>query len=308
MSRTGPAWGVIDFDKPAGCTSHDAVDFLRRLLPRKTKVGHAGTLDPAATGVLPLLVGPATRLAAYLSGAGKTYRVQARLDCRTDTADMDGTVVERFAPSEPPSRPSLEAAMAAFRGPIRQRPPMYSAVRIGGRRCHEMAREGLVVERPERDVTIHSLVLVHYLWPRLDLTMDCSSGTYVRSLVEDLGAALGVGGTVVVLRRERVGLLDVAAAHRPADLVGAALREDWEPFFVPWSQALPGLGRATVSGSALERVRHGGPLTEDQVEGRTGPPTGAVALFTVDDELLAVYRSCTGCAGLVAEKVLVGAV
>jgi tRNA pseudouridine55 synthase len=192
--------GFLVLDKPAGLSSHGCVSRVRRAYGLK-RVGHGGTLDPAVTGVLPIALGPATRLLPYLSG-DKTYRGVVQLGVRTDSDDLEGQVLEqREVP--PLSTAELEAALTPFRGAIEQRPPAVSAVHVNGERAYKLARAGQTVELQPRPVTIHRLELMRWSPERgqLELEVSCSAGTYIRSLARDLGAALGCGGSLAQLRR-----------------------------------------------------------------------------------------------------------
>ncbi len=194
--------GMLNIDKPAGLTSHDVVNRVRRVAGLR-RVGHAGTLDPLATGVLLVCLGRATRLVEYLVGQPKTYEVMIRLGQNTDTYDAEGAVVaERpchFTPDD------LTTALAQFRGPIQQIPPLYSAIKKEGQPLYKLARQGKEVEIEARAVTIYELEQLAFDLPLLTLRIVCSSGTYIRSLAHDLGEVLGCGGHVAALRRTAVG-------------------------------------------------------------------------------------------------------
>lgn len=194
--------GVIILDKPPGFTSFDAVAVMRGLTQEK-KIGHTGTLDPMATGVLPLLLGRAAKAADLLPDTEKTYRAGFRLGERRDTGDVTGAVVE--TDNSAVSRKQLEQALEKFRGEIQQVPPMYSAVSIGGRRLYELARKGIEVERQPRAVTISGLTLEAYEEKKREgvLLVSCSKGTYIRVLIEDIAKAAGTCGTMTALRRVR---------------------------------------------------------------------------------------------------------
>ena len=196
--------GFLNIDKPAGLTSHDLVARVRRLA-RQKRVGHAGTLDPAATGVLVVALGAATRLIEYVQDATtKRYHAVVQLGVTTTTDDAEGEVVDAApVPSLDPTM--LEAALARFRGPIMQVPPMFSALHHEGRRLHELAREGIVVERAARPITIERLELLAWEAPLITLDIMCSKGTYIRSLARDLGEVLGCGAHLKALRRTAVG-------------------------------------------------------------------------------------------------------
>ena len=194
--------GLVVAYKPPGITSHDVVDGVRRILGTK-KVGHAGTLDPMAQGVLLLGVGRATRLLRYLSGMDKEYEGAATLGVETDTLDADGEIVRTAAVEV--SREALRSAMDRFVGEIEQVPPRYSAVKMGGRPLYETARRGEAMEAPPRHVRVDAFELVRFDPPRFDFRARCSSGTYVRSLVADVGHVLGCGAHLTRLVRTRVG-------------------------------------------------------------------------------------------------------
>jgi tRNA pseudouridine55 synthase len=194
---------VLPVDKGPGVTSFQVVAQLRRVL-RVRKMGHGGTLDPAATGVLPVLVGEATKLTPYLTELDKEYVATVRLGVVTDTQDSSGRVLAT-APVPPLEREAVEGVLARFRGEIQQVPPMYSALHHEGRRLYELAREGREVARPPRPVTIHALTLESLTLPTLMLRVRCGKGTYVRTLAADLGEALGCGAALAGLVRTRVG-------------------------------------------------------------------------------------------------------
>lgn len=201
--------GILNIDKPAGMTSHDVVNRVRRVAGLR-RVGHAGTLDPLATGVLLVALGRATRLLEYLVGQPKTYVAMVRLGQTTDTYDAEGDIV-----SERPvtvTSASIAAALEDFRGDIVQRAPVYSAIKQDGQPLYRLARRGEAVAAPLRPVTIYELDLLDFTAPWLQLRVHCSTGTYIRSLAHDLGEALDCGGHIVALRRTAVGDFDAAQA------------------------------------------------------------------------------------------------
>jgi tRNA pseudouridine55 synthase len=204
------AAGVLVLDKRAGVTSFDAVAEVRRRL-RTRRVGHAGTLDPSATGVLHILIGEATKLMPYLVDQDKEYRATLRLGVTTDTLDAGGRILAT-APVPSLTRAQAQAACEPFRGRIRQVPPMYSAVHHEGRRLYELARQGIEVARDPREVVVHAVEVESVADERLVLRVVCGKGTYVRVLAADLGAALGCGAVVERLVRTRVGPFDLAGA------------------------------------------------------------------------------------------------
>jgi tRNA pseudouridine55 synthase len=240
-------------DKPAGPTSHDVVDRVRRALGTR-RVGHTGTLDPFATGVLPVCVGKATRLARFLSEGEKAYRATVRLGFATTTDDLTG---EPLGPPVPVrlDHEALKEACAALEGPLRQLPPAYSAKRVEGRRLYELARRGVAVERETVPVVVYALVVTGVRSEEVDLEVRCSPGTYIRALARDLGERLGVGGHLAALRRTHSGGfgLEGAVAWDEIDAAGGdRLR--------PLSQLLPEVPAVVVGADGLAAVRHGRPL------------------------------------------------
>jgi len=196
--------GILNLDKPAGISSARAVSAVKRLLPRGTKIGHAGTLDPFATGVLLLLVGRATRSCERLMDAPKQYETTAKLGATTATDDLESPEVS--APvATIPTLAAVNAAVRPFVGDILQRPPAYSAMKVQGRRAYDLARKGNLVELEPRPVRVYGIEVLEYNWPLLRLRIDCGRGTYVRAIARDLGAALGTGAYLTQLRRTRIG-------------------------------------------------------------------------------------------------------
>jgi tRNA pseudouridine55 synthase len=209
---TEPLNGILNVNKPAGLSSARVVAKVKRLLPRGTKIGHAGTLDPFATGVLLLLVGKATKLCERLMDQPKQYEATVKLGGTTPTDDPESP--ETPTPgAQPVSREQVEAALKQFVGPILQRPPAFSALKVGGRRAYDLARKGHDVELQPRTVNVYAIELLDYAWPHVRLRIDCGRGTYIRSIARDLGEALRVGGHLTALVRTRVGEYSVADAH-----------------------------------------------------------------------------------------------
>lgn len=203
--------GVINLDKPAGLTSARAVARVKRLLPRGTKIGHAGTLDPFATGVLLLLVGKATKSCEQLMGQRKGYEATVRLGARSATDDIEGPI-EAVAVAQPPQVEAVRAACARFVGTIEQRPPAFSAMKVGGQRAYKLARQGEAVEMKPRTVIVYSIELLECAWPLARIRVECGRGTYIRAIARDLGDALGVGGYLTELRRTFIGRFNVREA------------------------------------------------------------------------------------------------
>lgn len=198
--------GIVLLDKPRGYSSNQALQRVKYLF-RARKAGHTGSLDPLATGLLPICLGEATKVSGFLLDADKHYRTRCLLGVTTDTGDAEGQVL-RERPVPPLNEAVVEAALAPFRGPIRQVPPMHSALKHQGRRLYELARKGEQVERPAREVTIHGLACLGFTAESLELDVRCSKGTYIRTLVEDIGERLGCGSHVTELRRLGLGPFD----------------------------------------------------------------------------------------------------
>lgn len=248
--------GILILDKPEGFTSFDLVAKVRGMLHTR-KVGHAGTLDPMATGVLPIFVGKATRCCDLLPDSDKQYRAQFQLGWTTDTLDRTGTVRERFAVSC--GRQEVEAVLERFRGDIQQLPPMYSAIQIGGKRLYDLARQGVEVERQPRPVTIRQLELTG-AWEdthTYEILVICSKGTYIRTLCDDIGAALGCGAVMTSLRRTRAagfGLeeaLSLEEAQRLCDCGELASR------LLPLERVFASLPALTLRGKQETMYRNG---------------------------------------------------
>lgn len=294
-ASAGGLCGVLNLNKPSGMTSRRVVDLAARPLGKKVKAGHAGTLDPLASGVLVVCVGAATRLIEYVQRQTKTYRTVVLLGARSDTHDADGTITPDTGATEP-SLESIRTALTAQVGDILQKPPEYSALKIDGRRAYDLARAGEQVELAARPVTIHSIEVLGYNWPRVELEVVCEGGTYIRSIARDLGEALGCGGLVEVLVRTRIGTFSLDDAIDPTTLT---------------AETIPGLLRpASDALAALPSVS----LTEEQVadvaRGRAivlAAPAGEVALLGPDGRLVAVGESDPETGRINPRRVLEGA-
>ena len=237
--RPGPA-GFLVVDKPRGWTSHDVVDAVRRQLGTR-RVGYLGTLDPLATGVLPLAVREATKLVPFLEGGAKSYAGTVRLGLETDTLDAEGRVVRRHE-GPYPDEAALRAGLVAFTGEIEQVPPMFSAVKVGGVPLHRLARQGQEVERAPKRVRIERFELVEYSPPDAQIEVDCSAGSYVRVLAADLGRHLGCGAYLASLRRTRIGPFTEDQALGEALLAREAEAGEIEARIIPPAE----IGRAHV--------------------------------------------------------------
>ena len=248
--------GVLLLDKPLGLTSNDALQKARRLFSA-AKGGHTGTLDPLASGLLPLCFGEATKFSADLLDADKTYEAVIKLGVTTDSGDAEGTVIATAAVDV--SEDDVFRVLPQFTGAIRQVPPMHSALKRNGRPLYELARQGIEVERESRMVTIHAIDCLSFGDDSLTLRTACSKGTYIRVLAADVGQALGCGAHLAGLRRTRVGDLDLGAAVTLAQL--EALDEAGRAGCLqPVDTLLRSLPAATLEGDAAERFRHGNPV------------------------------------------------
>jgi len=256
--RTSDRSGWIIIDKPAGWTSHDVVAKVRRIVGER-RAGHAGTLDPAATGVLPIAIGLATRTVEYLSGADKSYRAWVRFGVVTDTGDGDGEVISRGDASRLDME-LLAPLLDAFRGEIRQRPPAHSAIRIDGARAYQRARRGEEIEMPERSVTIHDLTVVAWQPPILCIDVTCSKGTYIRSIARDLGQAAGSGAFLERLVRTRTGPFTLDAALSLDELAEALDRGEWSAVSQPSDAVLGHLSTITLVGNDETAWYQGKPI------------------------------------------------
>jgi tRNA pseudouridine55 synthase len=264
--------GVILIDKRAGITSHDVVDEVRRALGNR-KVGHAGTLDPMATGLLVVGVGRATRLLRYFGELPKIYEGTGRLGEETDTLDAEGTIVRTSKVSV--SRAELDLAAAALVGASMQVPPAYSAVKVGGRKLYEAARAGEVLEAPSRPIRVDAFDIRGFAEPDFDFILTCSGGTYVRRLVADLGGSLGCGAHLVRLRRTAIGPYRVNDAEPRARIVPGAL--------VPLDRAVGHLPRIDLTPEEAEAAGYGRILGPAGIEGPYG-------VYGPQDRLIGIYR------------------
>lgn len=262
-SQQAVGHGILIVRKPVGWTSHDVVAKLRTCLPG-VRIGHGGTLDPAATGVLPILLGKATRISEYALEWDKEYVAVLRLGQETDTQDATGVII-REMPVRALNEETLAEAIAKFRGSVQQVPPMYSAVKVQGERLYRAARAGREVERKPRWVTITQLDVVAIQGQDITLRIHCSKGTYVRTLCADIGAAMGVGGHLASLERTRVGPLGLEHALAITDIVERGWAVANSPAFWTLAQVLAHLPTVLVGDEMLSRIRNGAPVPASQV-------------------------------------------
>jgi tRNA pseudouridine55 synthase len=270
-------------DKPSGQTSHDVVDAARRWFGTR-RVGHLGTLDPQATGVLPLAIRASTKLIPFVEGGLKEYDGTIVLGSETDTLDLEGEVTARYD-GPLPSIEEIEKAIELFQGDIQQVPPMYSAVKKDGIPLHRLARQGQEVEREPKWVVIDRFEPTRYAPPELDVSVTCSAGTYVRVLAAELGKALGCGAHLGGLRRTRSGPFRIEAAHRCEDLAEAAERGKIDGLLIPAVEAL-GFPILQLGAEELDRVRNGGDLSAGEHHRRV--PGTRISLVDGRHELVAV--------------------
>lgn len=275
-------FGFFNINKPLGPTSHDVVAQVRRRVTGGTKVGHAGTLDPFAGGVLVVCVGPATRLADYVQAGPKSYLAEVTLGATSTTDDTEGEITE--SPAAAPSADAVRNATQRLTGSIQQVPPSHSAVHLGGRRAYKLAREGRRVSLPARQVTIHAIDVVEYEYPRLVLDVACGSGTYIRAIARDIGAELGVGGYCSKLTRTAVGPFQLPAAVDPDDL-------DPQRNLLSPLLALGDLQKVTVCETDTRDITMGRAIELPQAQGLQSVGFHRqIALVNERDELLALAR------------------
>ncbi len=280
--------GLLNIDKPKGITSHDVVNRLRKVA-RQRKVGHAGTLDPMATGVLLVCLGQATRLIEYLVTGRKRYRATIRFGVATNTLDADGEVTAEKDPSDL-SEARLRPLLPRFMGEIEQIPPMFSALKKGGKPLYKLARAGQTVEVEPRRVTIDSLVWIAWQPPDLTLDISCSPGTYIRSLARDLGQVTGTGAHLAELTRTASGTWSLAEAV-PLDIVereAAKGSSGWQKYLHPPDRAVDHLPQVTLDRSLSERITYGQPIEIGSEFLAVGASAEFIRAYTPGGDFLAI--------------------
>ncbi|GAB6185591.1 tRNA pseudouridine(55) synthase TruB [Thermopirellula anaerolimosa] len=270
--------GILCLNKPPGITSRDAVNMVQRLA-RPHKVGHAGTLDPAAQGVLVVCVGQATRLISLIQELPKTYLAQFLLGRSSPTDDLEAEVTH-FEGGSIPKPEAVSAVLPQFVGRIRQRPPDFSAVKIGGRRAYDLARRGKTVEPAPRYVEVYRIDLIRYEYPELELCIECGSGTYIRALGRDLAIALGTRAVMAYLLRTAIGHFRVEDAVDPRALD----RDNWQAWVRPALDAVRHLPSLRPCEDDLRRLRHGGTIATDLPL----PPGTRLAVLDASDALVGI--------------------
>ncbi|NWG35577.1 MAG: tRNA pseudouridine(55) synthase TruB [Chloroflexi bacterium] len=280
--------GVLVVDKPVGMTSHDVVQAIRNGTGLR-RAGHTGTLDPRASGVLVILIGPAVRLSEYVSASDKRYQAIIRLGAKTDTFDADG----KFTQSSQPiniTEQQFEEVLKTFIGEIEQTPPPYSAVKVQGRKAYEMARKGEEVELAPRKITVHHLEVLEWAPPEVVIDVHCSSGTYVRSLANDLGEKLGCGAYLVGLRRTKSGRFSLRDAVPLRKLQEAFQAGNWYQYLIPAAEALGDWPAIELNPDDVEGVRHG-----HRVKAEADTPVGKrVRGVSTQGELVALLECVIG--------------
>lgn len=289
--------GLLNLNKPGGMTSRDVVNIIARQR-RGVKVGHAGTLDPLASGVLVVCLGKATRLIEYVQQMPKTYRTTVRLGAVSNTLDADGEVVEVEAPRQP-SEAEVRAALVPWIGTVLQKPPEVSALKVGGKRAYDLVRSGQTVMLEPRLVRIDRIELLKYEWPRLDLEIACGSGTYVRSIARDVGEALGCGGLVEVLIRTRIGRFSLEEALDPMTITAATLSESLRPAL----EAVAGLPHLAITALQVAELIQGRTLSLASFPGAS-LGAGEVALVGPAGELAAIAEVVPDAGTIVPRRVL----
>ena len=277
-------FGLLLLDKPLGLSSNRALQRAKRLFAAE-KAGHAGSLDPLATGMLPIFFGAATRLAAFMLEARKTYRVTARLGSATTTGDAEGETIEERSGAAPPEADAVAAAVSRFVGESEQIPPMYSALKRGGVPLYRLARSGIEVERSPRRVLIEELTVERYEWPELTMRVRCSKGTYVRTLVEDIARAAGTLGHVAALRRLAVSPFPEGGMRTFAELEAAAGggAAALDRLLLPAEAALDGWPSAHLGPQEAAKVAHG-----QAVDADPALPCGHVKVYAGSSRLIAI--------------------
>ncbi len=276
--------GILLLDKPLGITSNAALQEVKHLF-KAQKAGHTGSLDPLATGLLPLCFGNATKISAFLLDADKRYEVRVRLGETTSTADAEGEIIDT-QPAEHITRDDVQAVLADFTGEIAQLPPMFSAVKHNGQRLYQLARKGIEVEREARNITIYDLQLLNFETPEFELLVHCSKGTYVRTLAEDIGKALGVGAHVVALRRTLVGPFEAQGMVSMEMLQQVAQEQgvhELDKLLLPMDAGLNHWPAVHLGADSSFYIRQGQPVQVPKA-----PTEGYVRIYGADEHFIGV--------------------
>ena len=275
--------GAIVIDKPSGMTSYEVVEKVKKISGMR-KAGHTGTLDPLATGVLPVCLNEATKLVRFLAGDNKEYRGTLLLGVRTDTFDTEGKVLSRGTPFV--SRQQVEEVLKRFTGRVKQRAPRYSAVKVGGKALYKWTRQGIDVTPPEREVEIYAIQIDEFSLPEVRFTLSCSKGTYVRTLCADIGNMLGCGGCMSALRRTRSGMFALDKAVTLEGLAQCVKEGALFEQMIPLPELLPGLPMIEVDDALAEKIKNGYQPNEDLLFADQNP-------FLVEGDMVKIMRG--GC-------------
>ncbi len=277
--------GILVINKEKGYTSHDVVSVLRGILKMK-RIGHTGTLDPNAEGVLPVCLGNATKLVNLLTDGGKEYRARAKFGISTDTEDMTGTVISELEVpvEERPSEEQVKRTLSSFLGGYDQIPPMYSAKKVKGKRLYELARQGLTIEREACFVEIRSLELKCYEFPYFEIEVACGKGTYIRSLIRDIGERIGIPATMDSLKRTAAAGFKLSEALTLDEVRDLAEKGGIDEKIISIESVFSSLPKIQVSGRDDVLLKNGNKLSFDE-----GLPDGDYRVYTEDDEFAAVY-------------------
>ena len=280
--------GIINIYKEQGYTSFDVVAKLRGILKMR-KIGHTGTLDPDATGVLPVVLGSATKLVDMLTDKRKEYIATLRLGITTDTLDITGTVLSETIPVV--SEGEVREAILSFIGPMLQTPPMYSAIKVNGRKLYELAREGIEIERQKRSIEIFDIKILDMSLPDIKIKVECSKGTYIRSLCADIGDKLSCGAVMTSLVRTKSGDFAIERAYTLKEVEEAAAKERVEDMITPVDYCFMSYARVTVNGELLKAVRNGNMIKKaDIAQDLTEGDISKVRIYDPDGHFLAVYE------------------
>ncbi len=283
-------FGVLNVYKPKGMTSHDVVALLRRTLHMK-RIGHTGTLDPIAEGVLPILIGKATKLSDLLMAEEKRYKAGVKLGVTTDTDDLTGEVIAKSNVTV--TEDDVRAVLTTFKGKQAQIPPMYSAIKVDGKKLYELARKGVVTERKPRNIEIYDLKMENFQGDMFDLSVHCSKGTYIRALCRDIGAALNTGAAMATLIREQSGSFCLDNAHTLEEIKIAAENGTVENFLISADEVLKDFPRVDVTEEYAAKIKNGIRLRPEQLGILDAKEENLYCIY-LEDNLLCVLKAVAG--------------
>ena len=296
--------GFINFLKPPGMTSHDAVGFIRRLFQEK-RVGHAGTLDPGAAGVLPIAVGRATRLIEYLDAVGKSYRAEMTFGFATDSGDDTGKVVERLDEFTMPDEAQIREVLASFTGEITQVPPAHSAIKINGRRACDLLRAGQQVEIPSRQVQIYELKLLQLQGNTALIDVKCSKGTYIRSLCADIGSALGIPATMSFLVRTSAGGFSLQHSYSVEELKDLGEKGELESRLLPADKVISHIPAYELAPNRVKALCSGLLAHDRRYQEKYQPHKDVLLRVYSQGEFLGIGRYSVAQGGILPDKVMI---